>query len=125
MIRFSRRGDRVTDFERLLVSECDVIALTDIRAVWLSIARRIGIDQLAIVLDELGTEKVHVPSRENFFGMLWQRQRDAEIVRRLGNGEPAADIARDYGMSVRVVRHVGQRSRQDDAARPGMVERSA
>lgn len=124
MIRFSRRGERVTDFERLLVSGCDVIALTDIRAVWLSIARRIGVEQLAIVLDELGTEKVHVPSRENFFGALWQRQRDADIVRRLAGGEPPATLAREYGMSVRMVRHVAQRSRQDDAAGAGVVERT-
>lgn len=98
MRKFSQRGERVTDFERMLIAEC-----ADSRSVFLDLARRIGIDALVVVLDEFATEKIHIPTREWFFESLYRPRRDDEILRRLANGESADDIARVLGISRRTV----------------------
>ena len=124
MRQFSRRGERVTDFERALVAEADVSTLSGMRPTMLELARRIGIDALAAVFDEIGSEKVHIPTREGFFEALFKQRRDADIVRRLANGEPAESIGRLYGLHPNTVWHIGRHSVSDAVVRAGMVERS-
>lgn len=111
MRKFSRRGERVTDFERTLIAECD-----DSRSAFLDLARRIGIDALVVVLDEFASEKIHVPTRESFFAGLYRRLRDEEILRRLANGEHADDIADDIGCSRSTVFGVQRAGRHCTAA---------
>lgn len=72
--KFSGRGDTCTPFEQALVDHNE---LDD--SVWTTIAKRIGATNLAVVLDELGSEKIHVPTREDFFQRLYRPLRDAEI----------------------------------------------
>jgi hypothetical protein len=122
MAQFSRRGERVTDFERALVAESNAGALSEMRTLFLDLARRIGIDALAAVFDEVGGEKIHFPTREFFFSTLFRQQRDADIVRRLANGEPAESIGRDYDIHPNTVWHVGRHSKPDDVVRSRMVD---
>jgi hypothetical protein len=123
MDQFSRRGERATCFERTLVAGSDHSALTEMGSLFLRLAQRIGIDALAVVLDEIGGEKIHIPSREFFFHALFRQQRDEEITRRLANGESAIVIGLDLGIAQRTVQHIAQRHRSDDAAPPEMVDR--
>ncbi|MEN6538940.1 MAG: hypothetical protein ABFC67_04945 [Mizugakiibacter sp.] len=114
-IRFSQRGDRPTTFERGLVSEAPTCLLTETRQLWLLIAERIGLEALLVVLDEIGGEKVHVPTRADFFGALWRPVRDAEIRRLKGQGFGAKRIAKELGMTrsaVQLVLHAESRGQR-------------
>lgn len=123
-MKFSRRGDGVTADERALVAEASAEHLTDIRAVWLHLAHRIGIDSLAVVFDEFGSEKIHVPTRAAFFAALYQRQRDAEILRRLANGDPPHQVARDFELTTRAVQYLATRNTQDAVSQATVVDRA-
>lgn len=107
MPKFSGRGERVTDFERALIAECD-----DSRSVFLDLAKRIGIDALVVVLDEFATEKIHIPTRESFFGGLYKHLRDDDILRRLANGESHPQIIRELGVSRRTIFRVQRAGRR-------------
>lgn len=122
MVRFSRRGERVTDFERQLVAECGAAQLTEAKTLWLELARRIGVEALACVFDEVGGEKMHMPTRENFFRALYHQQRNAEIIRRLACGDSAELIGTDLGLTARMVRYIGRGSVSDDVALDGVIE---
>lgn len=121
MAQFSRRGERVTDFERTLIAGADATALTEMRTLFMGLAQRIGIDALAVFFDEIGGEKIHFPTREFFFTTLFRQQRDADIVRRLANGEPARAIARLYGLHENTVWHIGRHSNPDDVVPTAML----
>lgn len=122
MVRFSRRGERATEFERTLVAGANDDMRRETSSLFLGLARRIGVDALLAVFDEIGGEKVHVPTRESFFTALWQVERDAEIHRRLASGESPRVIADDFGLACRTVRHIRQSNRTDDVAATDMVE---
>lgn len=122
---FSRKGQACTEFERALVAKtttaCDGYAL------WIDLAKRIGVDQIAAIMDEVGGEKVHVPKRAAFFSGLFAEARRCEIERRLGNGENPTAIARDYGMSRQAVSNMRHRLRgratsTDDGLRGRVVK---
>lgn len=110
MAERSRRGERVTAHERQLVELVDAGTLDVSAAQWLSIAQRIGIDNLAVVLDEFAGEKIHVPAREHFFATLRRTLRTASIIRDLNRGISAKDVAVAYGVSVRHVRRLRTRA---------------
>lgn len=92
--RFSRRGVAVTDFELRLLQQA-----SDVDNIWLEITQQLmrehgperGAAVMMVVLDALGTEKVHVPSREDFFQRLYRPLRDADILAMLE--EPGASLA--------------------------------
>lgn len=63
---------------------------------WICIAKRIGIDALVVVLDELGGEKIHVPARESFFAALYRPVRNRQI----------ADMRQTTGASLRAIGRV-------------------
>lgn len=107
MGQFSRRGERVTDFERGLI-ECAAECSSEAQGIWRTLARRIGVDALAVLMDEVGGEKIHVPTREYFFAELFRKMRDADIVRRLAKGEPAETIAKDYGVHKNTIWNVAR-----------------
>jgi hypothetical protein len=85
--RFSRRGEPATEFEVQLLTHGAV----DADNVWLEIGRQLvvdlglvaGVAALLVVLDTLGTEKVHVPSRAAFFQRLYRPRREADILEML------------------------------------------
>jgi hypothetical protein len=94
---FSRRGDAPTAYEVTLLNEAAQRAAVD--SVWIIIAARIGADALAVVLDEIGGEKVSVPTREGFFRALHEPVRDARIAELLARGVPGRVIAEQTGIS--------------------------
>lgn len=96
---FSRRGEKPTQLELALVASTPVEASGDGVALWLGIAQLIGAAALAIVLDEAGGEKLHVPTRVNFFGALYRRQRDRIILERRASGESLEAVGRDFGLT--------------------------
>lgn len=115
MAEFSERGNAPTDFERQLVARmthaANDVALSDSSAAWLSLASRIGLDALLIVMDEFGTEKISVPTRNGFLADLWRPLRDAEVLRLLGNGERASVIGAALGITAENVRQISARTR--------------
>lgn len=115
---FSRRGEKCTDLERALAERTDAPAWMQS---WIALVQRIGIDAVVAVMDEFGSERVHVPTRASFFASLWRESRDAEIVRRVVvNRELIALVAGDYGLTVRAVQLI--RKRADDVSRPRVVD---
>lgn len=109
-IEFSDRGDALTEFEVKLLST----AKSD--SPWVCVAQRLfrelgataGSAALAVILDELGGEKVYVTPRRSFFERLWGIERDALIcvlaIRR--DDWNFAEIARHLGVSREYVRKV-------------------
>lgn len=103
---FSDRGEAPTDFERMLVDRYGDDEPREIRQLWVLIARRIGVDACAMVLDEIGgMSYLSAPSRRTFFHDLYQRARDEEIRRRSA-GETISSIALDMGLSEHRVRRI-------------------
>lgn len=101
---FSEQGEVPSDFERMLVERFGADEPRHTRQLWLLIGQRIGIENLAIVLDELGgMTNLSVPTRRTFFGDLYQSLRNAEIRQRIENGQPNAVISCAMGVSVDVV----------------------
>lgn len=94
MHRFSRKGEPPT------AEECTLIAtaVRDPANVWALIASRIGPAALCVVLDELGGEKVHVPSRDQFIRALWAPVRDGMIRDLLAQGMTMAEVAAAIGV---------------------------
>lgn len=68
-------------------------------SVWVVIAQRIGVEALCVLFDELGSEKVHIPTRESFFDALWQPERDREIRAAIVGGAHPDVVALQYGLS--------------------------
>lgn len=121
MTEFSAKGEGCTAFERALVAES--CPAGDAAAVWLGLMRRVGVDAILAVMDEFGTEKVHVPTRSAFFGTLWREHRDNEIRRRLMK-EPAAVVAADFGLSRQAVYAIRDHDSAADAGcQRGVVKR--
>lgn len=100
MVQFSRRGERVTDFEQQLVDQAGAARPERDSDLWLHIAKRIGVANLAAVLDEFGGEKVHVPTRENFFAALYRPLRNRQIIdMRNSTGASLREIAQAMNLS--------------------------
>lgn len=82
---FSRNGQPPTEYEIELLRAAALEADRN----WFEVARQLianlgppaGIHALLIVLDTLGTEKVHVPTRHHFLESVYRPVRDREIVR--------------------------------------------
>lgn len=119
--RLSRRGEAPTQLELELVAHADTSRITESRQIWVSLAQRIGLTQLYTVLDELGGEKVHIPTRDVFAAMLLRGQRDAQIRALLHRRYRVTDIARMMGVSKQSVIRVRL---SDDADRSGLVHRA-
>jgi len=101
---FSRRGEPATIFEAQLVAEAIIAKPDRDTHRWILLAQQIGADNLAKVLDEVGDEKPHVPSRRNFFAMLYRPLRDKGIRdMRSSTGAALRDIAEEFGVSLRTV----------------------
>lgn len=111
-IRFSDRGQGVTDFELRLIAQ----SRSD--SAWLHVARRLmsdlGVEQgaraLVLVLDELSGEKVHVTPRRSFFERLWAIERDALIQDLVTRQDWShSDISRHLGVSRQYVSRIAGR----------------
>ncbi len=113
-IEFSDRGERPTAFEvRLLQAE---IPETDwncaVRRLVMELGPAVAANVLALLMDEVGAEKIHIPPRRAFFESLWRAQRDELILSLLSRPDwRQADIARALHVSPDVVRKVAQRGR--------------
>ncbi|HPG93681.1 MAG TPA: hypothetical protein PLR28_03895 [Dokdonella sp.] len=113
MSDFSSKGCPITAFERsLLVRGCGE---SDWVAVWVELMQRIGVEPIVAIMDEFGSEKIHVPTRESFFGALWRAMRDAEVRRRLAAGDSASVIAHDFGLSRALVYVIKNKDNAADA----------
>lgn len=106
MRNFSRRGDAPTPFEAALVEQQDTSRLTDARHVWVDLAKTIGLHALFSLLDMIGGEKVHVPTREDLVSALWRQTRNAEIRAKLAAGASIAGVAAEYRITPRHVRTI-------------------
>ena len=76
---FSGQGDRPTRFESWLVQACEGDGHWEMAAqrLALELGPELAATALALVFDELGGEKVHVPRRDRFFRGLWgERMRE-------------------------------------------------
>ena len=101
---FSRRNQPATIFEAQLVAEAVIAKPDKDTHRWVLLAQAIGVDNLVKVFDEFGDEKPHVPSRENFFAMLYrpvrnQRMRDM----RAETGASLREIGAAFGVGVATV----------------------
>lgn len=104
MTEFSRRGEAVTAFERSLVEQSAMDRPTRDADLWICIAKRIGVDNLVAVLDELGGEKVHVPTRSSFFAALYRPVRNRQIAdMRSQTGASLRAIGRELNLSATAV----------------------
>lgn len=102
---FSRPGEPVTDLERAIVAEASVDPCPTNAMVVL--AARIGIDALAAVLDELGGQKAHIPTRQDFFRALYVPRRDRHVRELSASGRFGDDeLARLFGLSRRHLRRI-------------------
>lgn len=103
--QFSGPGDRPTMFETELLASAQ-----QPDDVWVLIGQRIGAEALFAIFDEIGGEKVSVPSRESFVRRLYQPQRDEAIVHAFAElGLPLDDIARSFGLDRSVVGKIVRR----------------
>lgn len=108
--RFSRKGEAPTPKELALLAE----ALSDPcpTSPWLIIAQRIGVEALCVVFDELGSEKIHIPTRERFFEALWRPERNRAIAEAVATGRHPDDVAAEFGVDrtrvAHIVREVGR-----------------
>jgi hypothetical protein len=111
----------VTEFESQLVADAAVECPESMSDIWIVIAKRIGVAQLAVVLDEIGGEKVHVPKREEFFAALYRPHRDLLIhaMRHPASGDAGASlraIARVFGLTETAVRKALRAARRTTVA---------
>lgn len=109
--RFSRRGQPVTEFEvELLLDASPDITWVDVAQVLMrELGPKVGANALAIVLDTVGTEKLHVPGRELLFQRLYRPVRDREILR-LAETESLGAISTSAKVSRGRVRQILKRS---------------
>lgn len=111
---FSRRGCPITQLERALLASADDMQ-EGVEAGWVALMQRIGVDPIIALMDEFGSEKIHVPTRQSFFAALWRARRDAEVVRRLAMKERVVSIASDFGISRALVYVIGKKANEADA----------
>jgi hypothetical protein len=121
-IEFSAGGDPPTDFEiRLLqASQAESPWVLVGQRLMLELGPRVGATALALVLDELGTEKIYVTPRRNFFERLWGVERDAKICAlALRNEWSYGEIAQMFKVSKQYVFQLvtGKSSRRTDKTR--------
>lgn len=100
MDQFSSSGKPTTIFESQLLAEAMISTTECIHDVWVQIGRRIGIDHLAVVLDELGGQKASVPTRSEFFSTLARPLRN-RAIRDMRNktGASLREIAEAFSVS--------------------------
>jgi len=96
---FSTRGEPATEFERALVANCAMEFPESMSDIWVVIARRIGVDALVVILDEIGMEKIHVPSRTQFFLSLYRPHRNRLIREMAAAGMSHRQIAKQFGLT--------------------------
>lgn len=92
--RFSRKGEAPTPDEVALIAA----AANDPNNVWALIAARIGPAALCVVLDEIGGEKIHVPTREHFIRALWVPVRDLMVRDLIARGVSVRAAAAALGV---------------------------
>ena len=120
--QFSRKGEAPTAKELALMAEA--MAERWPASVWMVIAQRLGavhgavaaVEALCVVFDELGSEKVHIPTRERFFESLWRPERNGEIAAAIAGGAHPDVVALQYGLDRTRVLHI---VREADAAHSG------
>ncbi|GEM_PF-1112719 len=108
-IQFSDRGDAPTEFEVRLLQQTqgDTAWLVTGQRLMAELGAAAGARALAIVLDELGGEKLRVTQRRRFFEALWREQRDALVRDLATRGDwTYRDIAEALGLSHRLVRAI-------------------
>jgi len=107
---FSRRGEHPTTFERELLANHATLAPRTDDDLWLMLGKRIGAESLLVVLDELGSLKLWVPTREQLVRRVWLAIRDREIQRlRDEQHLTTNEICLRLGVKPRTVRRVVHR----------------
>lgn len=101
-IQFSSQGESPTTFEVQLLMTAGPQSWPGQLAQ--RMAARLGpalaAEMLVLMLDEMGNERVDVPTRKNFFRALWCRDRDRWIVElaQPGRGFTKSEIAQMLGV---------------------------
>lgn len=106
---FSDPGETPTDFEREMFARAVDRPARDIDDLWLLLARRIGLEAVCVVLDELGGDEVRVPTRSTFMQRLWKPHRNARIEQLLSEGHRQCEVAKTLNTSRHVVNRVRAR----------------
>lgn len=96
---FSRRGEAATPFERDLIAQLDASTLRSEQELWIHLARRVGLDALLLIFDEMGGRKVWLPTRETFVQLGWDDIRRNEMLRMRAAGKSLREVARTFGVS--------------------------
>lgn len=96
--RWSRRGEAPTEYEIALLQR--VTEAQPVTDVWAIIAGRIGVQAMAVVLDELGGERVNVPTRAGYFRRL-HAPLLAQRAQELAQTMPVGEVAKVLGVSRR------------------------
>lgn len=103
---FSRPGELPTAFEQMLLGSSPVHCPSTPREQWLSLAQRMGLGGVLLVLDEFGGNRTWMPTREGLMRALWIDLRDNEIRRLHGQQLSARAIAKQIHISRRTVQRV-------------------
>jgi hypothetical protein len=94
-------------FERDLLAHHGEHAPRTSDDLWLVLVKRIGIDALLVVLDEIGGLKVWAPTRTQLVRRVWLDLRDREIRRLRTDGRlSTSEISAAMGVNPRTVRRV-------------------
>lgn len=103
MIGFSKPGESCTDFETRLLENAIVDEPVSANDQLIYVAKRIGANAIATVLDEFGNSRPYLPSRENFFADIFRPTRIQLVIGYRRQGMDCAEIARTLGVSRRTV----------------------
>ena len=97
---FSRRDQPTNELERNLLQLSPKLPISSRSETWARLGLRIGADNLAIVLDELGgLPPGYVPKRESFFRALHRSARVQRARELHAAGRSQAEIATELGVS--------------------------
>lgn len=103
MIGFSKPGESCSDFEKRLVENAVIDVPADTNDQLIYVAKRVGADAIAMILDEFGNERPYLPTRQNFFANLFRPMRIQLVIGYRRQGKAPSEIARLLGVSERTI----------------------
>jgi DNA-binding NarL/FixJ family response regulator len=95
MHEFSKPGESCTDFEKRLIENAVIDDSLESQSDQLIfVAKRIGADSTAVMLDQFGNQRPYLPSRGQFFTDLFRPIRVQLVIGYRRRGLSCAEIAK-------------------------------
>jgi hypothetical protein len=102
-MHFSKIGEPCTELERHLLLSANIPAPSNSTELLITAGKKIGADNLAIVLDEMGGSHAFIPKRYSFFADLYRPLRVTLVLDLRKQGYSGREIAERLGISERTV----------------------